>query len=106
MLAVGVDVCIGRCGQPYVGSRLHHHEPYFGNRLSAVIVDDVEPVVAAHLQLGTLVGNLQPVVGVALCGVDGGGIVLNGLVVESRKPVDVKEFLTGGPVGFTMFNMV
>ena len=68
--AVDVEVGIGGIAKADAHQRLHNHEACHEHGLLAVVlVDDGEPVVAAHLQAAVGVGNLQVVVVVQLYGV-------------------------------------
>ena len=67
---VEVYIRVGRHTQPNVHQRLCHHELYTQYLLIVLIlIDDMQTVVAAHLQPTTVVGNLQPIVGIKYCGV-------------------------------------
>ena len=104
--AVQVQVCVCGDAQSYqhdgfCNAQFHHKDFLF-----AVIINDVQPVVTTHAQVGVLVGKLQLVVGVEDCGVDRVIILLYRLVVKPFQPVALKESLCRCPVGIAGFHAV
>jgi len=80
-----------------------HHELHTGQLLLLFIVDDIEAVVATHLQSALVVGNLQLVVGIGDDGVDGWLMIINHDGIEACQPVALEDILCWCPVGFAAF---
>ena len=103
---VMVELGIGGDTQSHVHQRLSHAKLRHGHHaVVVVLVDDAQPVVAAHLQPLLVVGYGQPVVGVEHGGVQRVLIVLYGCIVEALEPVALKEPFGGRPVWFAVLQM-
>ena len=104
---VGINIGIGGGTETKLHALLGHHE--FGYQHLAVVivfVEHMQAVIAAHLELATVVGQLQLVVGVGNDGVAGVFVVVDGVAVESCQPIALEDALAGGPVGLAMFQLV
>ena len=66
----------------------------------------MQAIVAADLQATARIGQLQLVVGVGDDGVGGVLVIVDGVAIESREPVALKDTLRGRPVGLAMLKPI
>ena len=99
-----VDIGIGSDFHTYCHYRFDDVEFHFEQSfVVCIFVKNGESVIAAHLQLATLVGNTELIVGIEHGGIDGVAIIFDGIIVESIEPIAFKNILRSAPVSFTVF---
>jgi len=107
MAGIMVDVSIRRGFKPHRHERFYDIKLYFKQSLVVIVfIEDGQAVVATELQLATVVGQAELVVGIEHGGIDGVSIVFYGVVVEAAEPVALEDVLRGAPVGFAVLQMV
>ena len=73
---------------------------------ATLVGTDAHAVVARQPQADILVGETEAVVGVELCGVETGLIVLDGLAVEALEVVALEDVLRRCPVGIAELHLI
>ena len=106
MTLVDIDISIGGDAHLYRHQWVNHIKLNIQHFLvTHILIIDTQAVVATHPYLTLSVRDVELVMGIADCRVQGVLIVIDGIVVESFQPVTLKDICRFRPVSLATGDM-